>query len=143
MGFKQMIRRVKGWAFASLLATVFPVTTIACPIVDTPQNTILPSDNYKIAVTTLPADIKVGDLFAVQIDICRKDGTSFDGDVSARATMPAHKHGMNYEPEVASSKNGRYVLEGFSFHMQGRWQFEFDLAENGETTTVLLDYMQK
>ncbi len=138
-----MIREAKGRFLFALLATLAPALANACPIDSISQGSKIASDQYEIAVTTLPADIKVGDLFAVQIDICTKDGSSFNGDVSARATMPAHKHGMNYKPETVSSENGRFILEGFSFHMQGRWQFEFDLAENGETTTVLLDYVLK
>jgi hypothetical protein len=138
-----MICKARRLILLTMLAAIAPAVAIACSIENTPQSTAVPSDLYDIAVTTLPENIRVGDLFAVHIDICQKDGSSFNGNVSARATMPAHKHGMNYEPEVVSAENGRFVLEGFSFHMQGRWQFEFDLAENGETTTVLLDYVLK
>lgn len=122
---------------------LLPVAGHACPITDISEKSLIPSENYDISVTTLPPKIAVGDLFAVQLDVCRKDGSGFDGDISARAIMPAHKHGMNYEPEVVSAKDGRYILEGFAFHMQGQWQFQFDLSEKGETTTVLLDYLLK
>lgn len=43
--------------------------------------------------------------------------------VTATATMPAHKHGMNYTPTIAYTKGSdHYDIQGFVFHMPGIWE---------------------
>ena len=48
------------------------------------------------------------------------------------ATMPAHKHGMNYLPEVSKLNAEFYRGSGMFFHMPGQWQITVDL--NGQKT---------
>jgi len=128
-------------AFCSLLLTAgFISAANACPIVDDGTVTRLTSDQYDVAMKTIPETVTVGELFAVDLEICRKDGTPFTGTVKAAANMPAHKHGMNYQPEIASRDRDTFHLQGFAFHMQGQWQYAFELRENGGTELLLLDH---
>ena len=41
------------------------------------------------------------------------------------ASMPEHRHGMNYRPRIVALGGGRFRAEGMMFHMSGRWQLEF------------------
>lgn len=41
------------------------------------------------------------------------------------ASMPEHRHGMNYRPRIVAIGDGRFRAEGMMFHMSGRWQLEF------------------
>jgi hypothetical protein len=43
------------------------------------------------------------------------------------ATMPEHRHGMNYRPRIVALGDGRFRAEGMMFHMSGRWQLEFEV----------------
>lgn len=40
------------------------------------------------------------------------------------ATMPAHKHGMNYQPVVTEAGVGSFVVENVVFHMPGLWELQ-------------------
>ena len=48
-------------------------------------------------------------------------------------SMPRHSHGLPTQPKVTRYlENGKYLIEGVQFHMQGVWRFHFKyLDENG------------
>ena len=52
------------------------------------------------------------------------------------ATMPAHQHGMNYAPTIASEGAGRFRASGLLLHMPGRWEFAFDVTADGSRETL-------
>jgi hypothetical protein len=57
-------------------------------------------------------------------------GLSFCGDVASiervevAAIMPAHQHGMNYEPKVSDLGGGHFTAQGMVFHMPGTWRLQ-------------------
>ncbi|GAA5508026.1 hypothetical protein [Novipirellula caenicola] len=53
--------------------------------------------------------------------------------VNCEAVMPAHNHGMNYEPEIAILKGGMVTVKGMVFHMPGEWQVHVDVTANAVT----------
>ena len=66
------------------------------------------------------------------------------GDTTARlhkayATMPEHRHGMNYRPLITPLGSGRFRVEGMMFHMAGHWQLAFEIQAGGETTRITHD----
>ena len=50
---------------------------------------------------------------------------------------------MNYRTTVKAAGPGRYLAEGFLFHMPGRWEFIFEVRAEGRmeraTRSVVLD----
>ena len=46
--------------------------------------------------------------------------------VRVDATMPEHRHGMNYRPTLAEAGDGRWRVQGMLLHMAGRWELRFD-----------------
>lgn len=84
-----------------------------------------------------PAPIKVGALFALDVVICSKHGEA--RALAVDATMPEHKHGMNYKPVVKRAAAGGFAVTGFMFHMPGRWQFVFDIETGAGRERVLHD----
>ena len=76
-----------------------------------------------------PAPIKVGELFALDIEVCAAKGEV--RGVVVDATMPEHKHGMNYQPvvkqTVGNTAGNTWSATGLMFHMPGRWQLVFDV----------------
>lgn len=61
-----------------------------------------------------------------------------------RATMPAHKHGMNVEPAIKKTGDGTFRVEGMRFHMKGAgqngyWLLEFVVNDGKKVDTVKFD----
>jgi len=77
-----------------------------------------------------PADLKTDRHFSLLIETCPRSAAA---ELSVDATMPAHRHGMNYKPTVTREGPGRWRAEGLLLHMPGEWQFRFDLREDGNT----------
>ena len=68
------------------------------------------------------SEIKLGQPFSFEFKICDDESNKPDR-VTANAMMPAHQHGMNYTPKVTYDRSKqRYHIEGFVFHMPGRWE---------------------
>jgi hypothetical protein len=71
--------------------------------------------------------------FALEVQLCNKDAASDAQLQKADATMPAHKHGMNYRPVIRPLGAGRFRIEGMMFHMAGQWELAFELKTGSET----------
>jgi hypothetical protein len=82
-----------------------------------------------------PAPLRLGEFFAVVVSACERAGQPVTS-VKVDATMPAHRHGMNYAPTVTSEAGGRFRASGLLLHMPGRWEFTFDLAGDSTRETV-------
>jgi hypothetical protein len=53
--------------------------------------------------------------------------------------MPAHRHGMNFQPKIAAIGPNTYRAEGLMFHMPGKWQLAFEQRAPGGATRVTTD----
>jgi hypothetical protein len=71
---------------------------------------------------------RVGEHFALEFAVCPAPEA-----VRVDATMPEHRHGMNYRPAVTAQGGGRYRAEGLMFHMAGRWELVFEVRAGGAT----------
>lgn len=82
-----------------------------------------------------PAALRVSEFFAVIVSACHRSGRAISR-LQVDATMPAHRHGMNYAPVVTSDAAGRLRANGLLLHMPGHWQITFDLVAGGERETL-------
>ena len=89
--------------------------------------------NYVVVYATKPGPIVVGEHFVVDFAVCPRAGGARPRSVRIDATMPEHRHGMNYRAAVAELAPGRYRAEGLLFHMPGRWEITFDVVADGAT----------
>ena len=133
---------------AAILAFVIaaPITLPAwadCPL-DLGRGTgwVLFSDQYMIAFRPDPIRIEVGAPFSLVLNICTKKNEPAEL-VSIEATMPEHKHGMNYKPTITAGADGRYRADGFVFHMPGRWELNFDVRSGAEIEKLSHDILLK
>ena len=55
------------------------------------------------------------------------------------ATMPAHRHGMNFRPTIVAIGPGLYRAEGMMFHMPGTWQLSFEQRSAAGATRLTSD----
>ncbi|MFH1872451.1 MAG: hypothetical protein ABIK82_19600 [Pseudomonadota bacterium] len=77
--------------------------------------------------------------FALEVQLCDKDGVSAANLHKADATMPEHRHGMNYRPAITPLGGGRFRVEGMMLHMAGHWQLSFDVQVGKETSILTHD----
>lgn len=70
-----------------------------------------------------PSPIPLNKPFALQMAAC----TAKPDRIAVDATMPAHRHGMNYRTTVTQVAPGEFRAEGLLFHMPGEWEFVFEL----------------
>lgn len=111
-----------------LLCAALPAA--ACPL-PSPQ---IQGGGVQAAWKVDGAPIAVGRLFAIEVALCPV------GTVLRRvdATMPEHRHGMNYRPSLKPLGDGRWRVEGLMFHMPGQWEMQLDV-QVAERTERLLD----
>ena len=75
----------------------------------------------------LPQTIAVGRPFALLVTLCPAQAQLLRVD----ATMPEHRHGMNYRASVEALGEGRWRVEGLLWHMSGRWELTLDVQQQG------------
>lgn len=79
-----------------------------------------------------PQDIAVGENFSLDVRACPQDTELIGLD----ATMPAHRHGMNYRPSIEPIGPGRWRIQGMLWHMRGCWELAFELRQGGRIQTL-------
>ena len=132
-----MNRAMRAAALALALLSGVPTTTTAwagdCPL-DLGHGTglVMFSQRHMVAFRPDPLQVEVGMPFSLILNVCTKRGEPAEL-VAVEATMPAHKHGMNYAPRIVGGADGRYRVEGMLFHMPGDWELVFDVRSDGET----------
>lgn len=76
---------------------------------------------------TLPERIAVGQHFSVELVVCPRTEGATAQVVRVDATMPEHRHGMNYRTTIQPTGGGRHRADGLMFHMPGRWEMVFEV----------------
>jgi hypothetical protein len=122
---------------AGLIATA---ANAACPPIESDGSTIRNGD---LALTWRPlltgerapksGRIPMARHFALEVQLCDKDAVSGGQLQKADATMPAHRHGMNYRPVIKPLDAGRFRVEGMMFHMACPWELAFEVKAGRET----------
>ena len=77
--------------------------------------------------------------FALEVQLCDKNDVSAARLQKVDATMPEHRHGMNYRPVVTTLGGGRFRVEGMMFHMAGHWEMVFEVQSGKELTRLTHD----
>ena len=81
----------------------------------------------RLVYKSTPNPIPVGQHFSIDFAVCPLGTAAAPTELRVDASMPEHKHGMNYRPTVAARGSGLYRAEGLMFHMPGRWELVFEL----------------
>jgi len=61
--------------------------------------------------------------------------------VDVDATMPAHRHGMNYRPRIEANGPGRWRADGLMLHMPGQWRLTIGMRVGGVPVSVHHDFL--
>lgn len=100
------------------------------------------SDHYLMAFRSDPLRIEVGEPFALVLNVCTKGGEPAEL-LAVDASMPEHRHGMNYRPRIVAKRDGRFRAEGMLFHMPGRWEITFNVRAGEESENLTHDIILK
>jgi hypothetical protein len=98
------------------------------------------SKRYVVAWRADPAPVIVSRHFALDVVVCPKSGATPAQSLAVDATMPSHRHGMNYQPTITAMGAGRFRAEGLMFHMPGAWEFAFDVVAADGTERIRVPY---
>lgn len=75
----------------------------------------------------------------LDVQLCDKGGASNALLKKVDATMPEHRHGMNYRPSITPLGGGRFRVAGMMFHMAGHWELSFEVQAGGDTVRLTHD----
>ena len=129
------LRQLAG-ALTGLAGAFAALVVFGCEL---PPGARVESERIAISYRTVPAQILVGQPFALELAACPKQGAAVSGHVKLDAHMPEHRHGMNYRINVVPLGAGRFHSEGWLFHMPGRWEFLFDVGAERLTHSVRIE----
>lgn len=99
----------------------------------------LESQRLVLVYRTRPQPVRVGERFSVDAALCPRAGDTAVEGLSVDATMPEHRHGMNYAPVLRPTGAHDWIADGLLFHMPGRWQLSFDVRIAGRTERLAAD----
>jgi len=100
---------------------------------------VIAGNGVDIAWRPVPAPIATGKPFAVEFEVCPRGAQREIGRITVDATMPDHRHGMNYRPTLSAQSGGVMRADGLVFHMPGRWQLIFDVQVSGQAQRITED----
>ena len=127
----------RGWGALALWALPWAVHA-ECPL--PPESPALASEGpVQVRWTTEPAAVQVGEPFVMRVVLCPSTAKLLRVD----ASMPEHRHGMNYQPSVKPLGNGLWQVEGMVWHMAGRWALKPDAELDGEVHRLSPSIMLK
>ena len=113
-------------ALLALLASLAATATAACPA--PPAGASVMADGPVQAAWQAEAGaIAVGRPFVLIVLLCPADAQLLRVD----ASMPEHRHGMNYRSSLKPLGDGRWRVEGLLWHMSGRWELRLDVQSLG------------
>ena len=116
---------VRAAAIASLLA--LPALAARPCTLPAHSGAQLVQGPVQLAWLAQPEAIAVGHPFVLQLSLCPTDAKLLRVD----ATMPEHRHGMNYRPTITAVGPGRWRAEGLLWHMSGRWELAIEVEAAG------------
>lgn len=108
-----------------LLAVTAAQAQTGCPA-PAPGAQLLQEGDVQVQWLAQPVPV-VGKPFKLEIVVCPQAAELTRVD----ATMPEHRHGMNYRPSIQALGGGRWRAEGLLWHMSGRWELRLDVKHQG------------
>lgn len=122
---------------AALALAALPGAASACGEALGPQARTLAGNGWQLAWRPAPEPIPLSRHFQLDIVLCPPAGELPPKALRVDATMPEHRHGMNYRPSVQAQGDGRFNAAGLLFHMSGRWELVFEWSDAAGQTRRL------
>lgn len=117
---------IRSLSVALLLLMDGPV--IACGLAE--ANRVALADKLTLEYHVEPEPIEIAEHFTLLLDVCVGSDSVGVDNLWLDALMPAHGHGMSYQPAIRARADSGYEASGMLFHMPGDWQlivkFEYE-----------------
>jgi predicted small secreted protein len=126
---------MKAAAAALLWAAACPALA-ACPPA-AGAGRLVEAGSVQLAWRSEPGTIQVGQPFVLYLTLCPAQAQLLAVD----ATMPEHRHGMNYRPSLRPLGGGLWRVEGLLWHMSGRWEWRFEVRQAGAVQELRQDVL--
>jgi len=127
---------------ALILSFGTPAALAACPP-DAADGTVMRKGDivlaYRPVLKGKSDRMPMAKHFTLEVQLCDQHGISAARLHTADATMPEHRHGMNYRPLITPLGDGRFRVEGMMLHMAGHWQLAFEVQAGKETSILTHD----
>lgn len=96
----------------------------------------IPTGAGALELAPQPWPIPVGKHFSVRLRWCGEGAAPTA--LKLDADMPAHRHGMNYQPTLSrvDTAGREWQADGLMFHMPGRWRFIVDVTQGSGAQRV-------
>lgn len=114
-------------ALLAAVAACSALAATACPL-KAADGSRLSDGPVSLAWRSESGPIAQGRPFALRVVLCPAGAEL----VAVDATMPAHRHGMNYQPSLHAQGGGRWRAEGLLWHMSGAWELRFEVMHAGQ-----------
>ena len=125
--------------FVTPFATSFATPlAFACELSNGKQ---LTAGDVALSYKILEDSVSVSQPFSMEIKLCKNGEAITPKRLRVNAIMPAHGHGMNYQPSIQEIDVGHYQVDDFVFHMMGDWAFIIDVFMDNEKPSFTIDYM--
>lgn len=122
---------MRSMALLSLLLGAGAAASATCP--PAPEaGQRLDSGPVQLAWRAEAGPIAVSRPFALLVTLCPPEARLLRVD----ASMPEHRHGMNYRPSLQPLGDGAWRAEGLLWHMPGRWELRLEVEAAGTTHTL-------
>lgn len=121
-------------ALPALAVLTAPACLAACPPTAA-DGAVLQAGPVQLAWRAEPLKITTGQPFVLHLQLCPSTAVLTRVD----ATMPEHRHGMNYQPSLHALGDGRWRVDGLLWHMAGRWELQFDVQHEARTHRLRQD----
>lgn len=127
---------------ATVVETASANDTAACTVADGWTVLTAETGDSTDTLTTASIDLSPDTIvseqpFSFKLKLCATE-LKKPQRLTTDATMPAHKHGMNYTPTVTQTettdRTASYQLEDFVFHMPGEWEISVSTYHNDVAT---------
>ncbi|MEH6403823.1 MAG: FixH family protein [Sneathiella sp.] len=99
--------------------------------------------DFNLSYKTEPSKISVSKPFSLHVKVCETGQTPYKANLKLDATMPKHRHGMNFTPKISKQSSGLFLIEGMLLHMPGEWQYKFDLKGKDRKVQLTKDFLLK
>lgn len=126
-------------AAAALVAGVAPAQACQLPVLGPNARTITDEKNGVALTWQFAPQPRIGQFFAVEFAVCDRAGAVTAEALRVDAQMPAHRHGMNFQPRIAATGANAFRAEGMMFHMPGKWRLLFERRASAGTARLTTD----
>jgi hypothetical protein len=95
---------------------------------------------YRVSFDSELSPIQINRIHDWVFTVTTAEGDAVTGAViSVTGGMPLHNHGLPTQPRMTEELGeGRYLVEGMRFHMNGEWELLVTIDVSGRRDTVVI-----